>query len=135
MSNLTRDSRFDSKLTVIRDPVFDYFWDGSVKTLVYDTTLMQWVAQTTTGGSGSVSTLTADTSSIETRSKAMKTAVDEASATVTYVGESTTGSATSASLWRIKRLTQAGTVLLTEWAGGTGSFNNVWDNRASLTYT
>lgn len=73
--------------------------------------------------------------SIETRSMAMKIAVDEASATVTYVGEASTGAALSAALWRIKRITVSGTVTIIEWANGNGNFTNVWNNRASLTYS
>lgn len=79
-------------------------------------------------------TLTAEDDKIETRSIAMKTAVDEASATVTYVGEAAPGSATSGALWRIKRITISGTETLVEWADGNGNFDNVWNNRASLTY-
>lgn len=73
--------------------------------------------------------------SIETRSMAMKIAVDEASATVTYVGEASTGAALSAALWRIKRITVSGTVTIIEWANGNGNFTNVWNNRVSLTYS
>lgn len=80
-------------------------------------------------------TLSASDDSLETRSLPMKTALDEASATVTYVGEAATGTATSTALWRIKRLTQSGTVLLIEWADGNGNFDNIWNDRASLSYS
>lgn len=54
---------------------------------------------------------------------------------VTYVGESDPGSASSAAVWRIKRVTDDGTEFITvEWAGG-GSFDQIWDDRASLTYS
>jgi hypothetical protein len=72
--------------------------------------------------------------SIETRSMAMKKAVDEASTTVTYFGEAIPGTSLSSALWRIKRLTVSGTVTITEWADGNGNFDNVWNDRASLTY-
>jgi len=53
--------------------------------------------------------------------------------TIDYVGEATIGTATSAALWRIKRLDNTtGTVI--QWAG-TGVFNQIWDNRTSLTYS
>jgi len=55
--------------------------------------------------------------------------------TVTYIGEATTGTTTSSSNWRIKRLTQSGSVLIIEWADGNGNFDNIWDNRTSLTYS
>lgn len=79
--------------------------------------------------------INATNDSIETRSLAMKTALDEASTTVTYVGEAATGTAANAALWRIKRLTQSGTVLMIEWADGNGNFDNIWDSRATLSYS
>ena len=54
-------------------------------------------------------------------------------ATYTYVGEAVPGTLTSAGSWRIKRLTNASGALL--WADGNASFDNVWDNRASLSYS
>lgn len=51
--------------------------------------------------------------------------------TYTYIGEAVPGTATSAASWRIQRITAAtGNI---DWAGGA-SFNQVWDNRASLVY-
>jgi hypothetical protein len=65
---------------------------------------------------------------------ALSLRMDEASATVTYVGEALPGTATSASAWRIKKLdTTSGTSI--RWADGDTLFNNVWDNRAGLTYS
>ena len=53
--------------------------------------------------------------------------------TIDYVGEAAIGTATSAALWRIKRLDNTtGTVI--QWAG-TGVFNQIWDSRTSLTYS
>ena len=54
-------------------------------------------------------------------------------ATYTYVGEAETGTATASALWRIKRLTNADNTVV--WADGDASFNNIWDNRASLSYS
>lgn len=60
--------------------------------------------------------------------------VDEASATVTYVGEAGPGAATSAAKWRIKKIdTTSGTAVT--WADGNVLFDNVWDDRAALTYS
>jgi len=49
-----------------------------------------------------------------------------------YIGEATPGTATSAATWRIKRLDLTAGLII-QWAG-TGTFNQVWNNRASLTY-
>lgn len=60
--------------------------------------------------------------------------VDEASAVVTYVGEADPGTATSAASWRVKKIdTTSGTTVT--WADGNASFDNIYDNRASLTYS
>lgn len=59
--------------------------------------------------------------------------LDEASATVTYVGKATTGSSTGAAVWQVQKLDSTSGLVIT-WADGDALFNNVWDNRASLTY-
>lgn len=59
--------------------------------------------------------------------------VDEASATVTYIGKAAIGSSSGQSLWQISKIdTTSGTVIT--WADSNDSFDNVWDDRASLTY-
>lgn len=61
------------------------------------------------------------------------TYIDEASATVTYVGKALPGSLTSASVWQIQKIdTTTGTVIT--FADGDGEFDNEWDNRATLVY-
>lgn len=60
--------------------------------------------------------------------------VDEASSTITYVGQAVPGTATSSASWSIKRIdTTSGTVIL--WANGTAAFTQIWDNRAALPYS
>lgn len=61
--------------------------------------------------------------------------IDEASSTVTYIGEATIATATSSALWRIRRVTVASTVTTVAWADGNSNFDNVWNNRASLSYS
>lgn len=63
------------------------------------------------------------------------TVVDEASASVIYVGKAAIGSATSAAVWRISKITTSGTVTQIMWADGDTASDNVWDNRASLSYS
>lgn len=63
--------------------------------------------------------------------------VDEASATITYVGEAVIGNgtvATSDAKWRIKRIAVSGSVTTVRWAENTDTFSLIWDNRASYTY-
>lgn len=52
---------------------------------------------------------------------------------VDYVGEAAIGTATSAAAWRIKRIDST-TGIIIQWAG-TGVFDQIWDNRASLSYS
>lgn len=49
---------------------------------------------------------------------------------MTYIGKALCGSATSDSVWQIKRINAtAGTVI--EWADGDQNFDNEFDNRAT----
>jgi hypothetical protein len=56
--------------------------------------------------------------------------------TVAYLGQAQPGTATAAALWRIQKLSFGvdGDVTA-QWADGDADFDNVWDNRAALTYT
>lgn len=59
--------------------------------------------------------------------------IDESGGTYTYFGFASPASATSAARWKIKRLTQATNVF--QLADGNDQYDNVWDNRASLSYS
>lgn len=61
--------------------------------------------------------------------------VDEASATVTYVGETKPGTSSASALWRIRKITESGTITTVAFADGDDQFDNVWDDRASLSYS
>ena len=52
---------------------------------------------------------------------------------VDYVGEAAIGTATSAASWRIKRVDST-TGIIIQWAG-TGVFDQIWNNYASLSYS
>lgn len=52
----------------------------------------------------------------------------------TYVGKAVSGSSTASAVWQIQRLDESsGLVIL--FADGDTLFNNVWDNRVSLSYS
>ena len=51
----------------------------------------------------------------------------------TYMCEALPGTLSSANTWRISRLAMATGVVL--WADGNATFDNVADNRASLSYS
>lgn len=60
---------------------------------------------------------------------------DPTDGTVTYIGKVMPGTATSAAKWQITKLTfSSGNFTGQTWADGNGNYDNVWDDRASLTY-
>lgn len=59
---------------------------------------------------------------------------DGTSATEQYVGEASFGSSEADAVWRIKKLTYSGSNISITWADGNDNFDNVWSNRASLSY-
>lgn len=54
-----------------------------------------------------------------------------------YVGYAAPGSLTSAAVWRIVRITYDANdnPTVVEWADGNNGFDNIWDNRAALSYS
>lgn len=52
---------------------------------------------------------------------------------IDYIGEAAIGTATSAASWRIKKIDSSSGTVITY--AGTGVFDQIWDNRASLTYS
>lgn len=52
--------------------------------------------------------------------------------TYTYIGKAVPASLTSGAVWQIKRIDTSGNTL---FAGGVATFTQIWDNRASLSYS
>lgn len=61
---------------------------------------------------------------------------DVSTASVTYVGKAEVGSSAASAVWQIMKMDESGTpaTLVTTYAGG-GSFNQIWNNRTSLSYS
>lgn len=59
---------------------------------------------------------------------------DGESTTVNYVGEASSNVSTSQPSWRIKRITYTGNSIAIHFADGNPEFDNVWDDRAILSY-
>lgn len=53
---------------------------------------------------------------------------------IVYVGEAMEGTSTSDALWRIQKIDDSSGTLVT-WADGNAAFDNVFDDRESLTYS
>lgn len=54
---------------------------------------------------------------------------------VVYIGTAPIGSATSDPVWSIKRISISGGSTVIDWANSTDLSTNIWDNRASLSYS
>jgi len=60
----------------------------------------------------------------------------DASGNVVYYGVTTSGTAKSAAKWQIKKFSYTSNDLTDiQWADGNTKFDNVWDDRASLSYS
>lgn len=60
--------------------------------------------------------------------------VDAASSSTTYVGIGKLGSDESQAVWQIFRINTASNVTKVQFADSNENFDNVWADRASLTY-
>lgn len=126
--------------------------DGLISTAnyIWNTNTLAWEAASGVAGAGSVTVtnfpatqavsgpltdaqLRADP--IETLGALYATRIDEASASVTYVGKAEVGGSPASLVWQIQRITISGDLTTIEWADGDSLFNNRWNDRASLTYS
>ena len=64
----------------------------------------------------------------------LSTHLDQVTNNLTYIGEALPGSLDSNAVWRIKRLVETGPDSEITWADGDSDFDNIWDDRLSLTY-
>lgn len=53
---------------------------------------------------------------------------------VIYIGEAATKGNEGAAMWRIRQLSTSGTVFVIKWADGDELYDNIWTDRATLTY-
>jgi hypothetical protein len=92
---------------------------------VYDSQQNEWVA-VQAGTSGG----------LHIESEQYNVRKDDAGSGITYYGWAATGTATSSATWRIMKMDKsADPDFSITWADGNDSFDNVWDNRASLSYS
>jgi hypothetical protein len=70
----------------------------------------------------------------DTEDKRLTVRLDEVSDTLFYVGKALIGKTNSDANWLIIRYTTVGNVLMSEYANGSEAFNQVWNDRATLTY-
>ena len=61
--------------------------------------------------------------------------IDVAGGGVTYKGYSVAGALDTIPAWRIKRETVLGAITTIEYADGNDFYDNIWSNRAALSYS
>ena len=112
----------------------------------YDTGTMAWVAFTGAVGGGVATDVNVTNASIAITSVTLTSIldelqkeeaqnIDEASSTVTYIGLAAIGTSGASALWKIKKISISGAVTTITWADGNDNYDNVWNNRASLSYS
>lgn len=71
-----------------------------------------------------------------TAEEALRT--DDSVAGSTFIGRALIGTADSAAAWKISFLDEtnvSGSVAILKWADGNANYDNIWDNRTSLSYS
>ena len=102
-----------------------------MKIQVSDSTTIQQNKQDITGSNRASETKrTLDVAGIEESIR-----IDEVSSSITYFGFAKIGSLTSSPVWKIKKMTVSGTVTAFTFANGSELYDQIFDDRASLTYT
>lgn len=88
-----------------------------------------------TGGIEAVPVVSMDSSG-EVDSSPLVVLIDESTLGTMYVGEAEDpGTSQSDSLWRIKKIVESGGISTMTYADGDSNYNNIWNNRGSLSYS
>ena len=127
------------ELTGSNDPVNITQNKLHIAQYVWDVNTLSWVRQTgASGGAGTDVVVTnfpnttqiSGTVSLQVYAKRF----DEVDSTTSYIGEALAGSSENSAVWRIQKVVMSGNDVTTTFADGNTNFDNVWTNRASLTY-
>jgi hypothetical protein len=70
----------------------------------------------------------------DTEDKRLTVRLDQVSDNLFYVGKALIGKVDSDANWLIVKYTTTGVILKSEYANGSEAFNQVWNNRTTLTY-
>ena len=72
--------------------------------------------------------------SLSSSTEAVQLQENSGDSNIEYVGLAAIGSATSAAVWQVQKIDcNTGTVVT--WADGDNNYNNIYDNRESLSYS
>jgi len=105
---------------------------------VWDTGSLSWIRQTGSSGTGTdvVVTNFPSTQNVAITSTPQYSLIyDEVSSSTAYLGKATVGASQGSGVWAIQKLAFVGNSVTVTWADGNSSFDNVWTNRASLSYS
>lgn len=61
--------------------------------------------------------------------------LDQATASVLYIGEASFGALEADAAWRIRKFETVGAVSSITYADGNNNYDNIWTNRAGLSYS
>ncbi len=110
---------------------------------VWDINTLAWVKQTgSSGGAGTEVVVTnfpvtqPISGTVTAESPVYTKRYDSVDSTTAYLGEATAGTGAGTASWRIQKLVfGVDGAVTTTFADGNTSFDNVWTNRASLSYS
>jgi hypothetical protein len=72
---------------------------------------------------------------VSSKSVTYKKIVDEFDANTIYIGKAAVGSSGASAVWQIKKIVTSGVITTELIANGSDAFNQVWNNRTSLSYS
>jgi len=113
---------------------------------IWDTATLTWIKQVQSNSTGPSTDVNITNTSIPVTQNGSWTVntvaptyakrYDQVDDTLAYLGDAVVGSVTSTASWRIQKLVfgVTGSVTIT-FADGNTNFDNVWNNRASLSYS
>ena len=108
---------------------------------IWDTNTLSWIKQTGTSGAAGTNVNVTNFPSTQQVAGNVGSVVfskryEQVDSTLAYLGDAAIGTSEGASAWRIQKLdfTAEGNVNVT-FADGDDNFDNVWTNRASLSYS
>lgn len=113
---------------------------------VWDTATLTWIKQVQSSSTGTSSDVNITNTSIPVTQNGSWTVntvapsyakrYDQVDDTLAYLGDAAVGSVTSTASWRIQKLEfgVTGSVTIT-FADGNTNFDNIWNNRTSLSYS
>lgn len=115
-------------------------WHRTIEQLVQavngQQALLSSLSQLTSAEIAELAALLESSEAVATQQYATRYDQDADPPTFAYLGQALPGTATSAAGWRIQRLTfSSDGDVSTQWADGNSDFDNVWNDRATLTYS